>query len=68
MTNKKRYLAHNTIGFIEAIDMAEHQVVNIEFYDSSTRAGYSFEDSDQITLASIGKLALAMTSLRSCST
>lgn len=47
--------AHNTIGAIEVTDADDHNIVNVEFYDQSTRKGYSFPDNDRYSLAALGK-------------
>lgn len=43
------------IGVIEATEQDEHQIVNVDFHDKSTRRGYHFTADPPYNLAALGK-------------
>ena len=45
----------NNIGVVEVVDQESHHIVNIEFYDQSTRRNYHFDDEHKYNLAAIGE-------------
>lgn len=48
----------NNIGVVEVVDQDSHHIVNVEFYDQSTRRNYHFDDDHKFNLAAIGMLPL----------
>ncbi len=52
---KKRFLAFNMIGVIEATDQEDYQVINVEVHDTSSRAGYHFQDHHRYNVAALGE-------------
>lgn len=52
-------LAFNMIGVVDATDQETHNVVNVEFHDTSARRGYHFSDQNKYTMASLGEQGIA---------
>ncbi|KAH7108144.1 hypothetical protein BKA62DRAFT_681220 [Auriculariales sp. MPI-PUGE-AT-0066] len=52
---KKRYLTHNGVGFVEATQTDVNLVINVEFYDKSTRQGFTITDEGRLSFASLGE-------------
>lgn len=51
--------AFNMIGVVDATDQETHNVVNVEFHDTSARRGYHFSDQNKYSMASLGEQGIA---------
>ncbi|KAF5328867.1 hypothetical protein D9619_011727 [Psilocybe cf. subviscida] len=55
MANQKRFLAFNMLGSIDVSEVDGHNVVNIDFFDKSTRKSKNFRDNYRYDMGYLGE-------------